>query len=180
MAFPELNNAMLVAAPVLRDAIFKQSVILMSEHSAEGGAVGYVVNRPMGKVTSDLLQDNIDPGLADVPVYVGGPVGTDSLTFASLRWSFKRRTVVMETQLKMAEAAHQRALGRVVRAFVGYSGWARGQLERELRQRSWIVTTPSLLVVDYEPSSSLWADVLTDMGPAFAMLARIPDRPDKN
>jgi putative transcriptional regulator len=175
-----VKGSMLLAAPVLQDAMFKQSVILMSEHSSAGGAVGYVVNRPMGKVTSDLLQDNIDPGLADVPVYVGGPVGTHGLTFASLRWSHKQGRVIMETQLKMAEAAHQRALGRDVRAFVGYSGWGSGQLEKELRQRSWIVSTPSLLIMDCDASPSLWADILADMGPAFAMLAMMPEKPELN
>ena len=180
MSFPELKGSMLLAAPVLQDALFKHSVILMSEHSTTGGAVGYVVNRPMGKVTRDLLKESIDPCLADVPVYVGGPVCTDGLSFASLRWSQKEARVILESRLSMAEAAHQRALGREVRAFVGYSGWASGQLEKELRQRSWIVTTPSLLVLDSDASPSLWAEILSDMGPPFTLLALMPERTELN
>lgn len=171
---------MLLAAPVLQDSIFKKTVILMTEHSRAAGAVGYVVNRPLGKVASDLLQDKLDPCLADVPVFIGGPVGTEHLSFASLDWDHEQSRVVMLPRLKMMEAAHLRAMGRDVRAFVGYSGWSSGQLEKELRQRSWILSKPSLLVMDSDGSSCLWADILADMGAPFTLLANLPEAPQLN
>ena len=48
----------------------------MPAHSAENGAFGYILNRPLEKNVSDLLNDSDLGPLAKLPVYLGGPVGT--------------------------------------------------------------------------------------------------------
>ena len=38
----------------------------------------------------------------------------------------------------------------IVRAFVGYAGWSKGQLEGELAQRTWLVRSAGLDILDLD------------------------------
>ena len=108
-------------------------------------------------------------------VFLGGPVATDKLAFASLRWSRRRRELKCVTHLSVEAAMHELSMGRDVRGFVGYSGWSEGQLEGELRRHSWIVSPPQpLIVADPEPDA-LWSAVLCEMGPVYEIMSRMPD-----
>ncbi len=66
---------------------------------------------------------------------------------------------------------------KLIRAFVGYAGWAGGQLESELQQSAWVVhpTTESILV--NASNNGTWLDVMKDLGPAYHLLAIAPDDP---
>ena len=68
-----LAGALLLAHPTLKEANFSRTVILMSAHSAEG-AMGVVLNRPMGKRLGELQGDFALGPLAGVPLCNGGPV----------------------------------------------------------------------------------------------------------
>ena len=50
---PTLAGQLLLAHPVLRDPNFRRTVVLLSGHDAEG-AMGVVLNRPLGKQLGDL------------------------------------------------------------------------------------------------------------------------------
>ena len=65
-----------------------------------------------------------------------------------------------------------------LRVYVGYAGWAAGQLDGELEQESWIVE-------DAHPDDpfrdgDLWSEVLARKGGEFALLARMPADPSVN
>jgi putative transcriptional regulator len=180
MDFPSLNGSMLVAAPSLVEANFCRTVLVLSAYSPQTGAAGFVINRPLDRTVADFVSSPMKSELMDVPVYGGGPVGTDRLSFASLRWSQREARLMLSAHLSVEEAAAEVQRGREVRAFVGYSGWGRGQLERELRQRAWIVSLPPKVLLAGESHEALWAKVLADMGPHFGLLARVPERPELN
>ena len=175
-----LQGALLLAAPLLKDPNFSRSVLYLAAHSKKEGAFGYILNRPLDKVVSDLLDDKTLGALGRVPVYLGGPVATDKLSFASLEWNENRHSMTCKTHLSMEDATYELNLGNEVRGFVGYSGWSSGQLERELKHRSWIIASPDKLVVEAEEPSSLWSDLLVEMGPRFELLARMPEQPELN
>ncbi|MFM7604069.1 MAG: YqgE/AlgH family protein [Prosthecobacter sp.] len=157
------------------DPNFSRTVIFMAAHSTKDGAFGYILNRPLEQKVVDLLPDQDLGALADVPVFVGGPVATDKLAFASLQWNKRKRTIRCQTHLSVSDAIEKIKLGHDVRGFVGYSGWTEGQLENELRQRSWIKTQAKLLVLTLEPPTKLWESLLHDMGPVFGLMADTPE-----
>lgn len=68
-----LAGHLLLAIPSLRDPNFSRSVVFMAAHSAEEGAFGYVLNRPLGQRVADLLPDQELGALGQIPVFVGGP-----------------------------------------------------------------------------------------------------------
>ena len=175
-----LSGKLILADPSLRDPGFCRSVLLLTDHEHDGGAMGFILNKPMGKKVSDLIDLEGGGKLGELPVFLGGPVSPDQLTFASLRWEATGENVDFDTHLSSEEALHRLHEGFHVRAFVGYSGWSEGQLESELQQRAWITRKPVPSVVSSDIDETLWGHLLSDMGPYYRLLASTPERPDLN
>ena len=68
------------------DPNFRRSVLFISSHDPQEGAMGVILNRPLDKQVADLVGDPPPDGLADVPVFLGGPVGKNQLMFAAFEW----------------------------------------------------------------------------------------------
>jgi len=113
-------------------------------------------------------------------VHTGGPVALDQLTFSSFWWS-KKLGLRWAMRISAAQAmAHAHRPGRVVRAFVGYSGWTAGQLENELRRNSWTAARPQSDLLGRVHDRGLWADLLRQLSPLHRILAEAPDDPTLN
>lgn len=172
---PDLGGSLLLAAPTMRDPNFSRCVIFLAAYNSDDGAFGYILNRPLEKCVTDLLPDQELGSLGEVPVYLGGPVSTDKLAFASLRWSDKKKSLKCVTHLSVQDALHELSMGHDVRGFVGYSGWAGGQIETELKRSSWIVSPPMRVVLTSREPAQLWGAILTEMGPVYQLMSRMPD-----
>lgn len=175
-----ISGSLLLASPSLRDPNFFHTVLLLAAHNSEDGAFGYILNRPLDKQVSDLLEDRDLGPLADVPVFLGGPVGTNKLSFAALDWNSKKRALQVQTHLSTEQAIRELKKGRIVRGFVGYSGWSEGQLENEIEQHSWIACKPDKTVLTTPGAGELWTTILADLGPYYSLLARMPADPSLN
>ena len=79
------------------------------------------------------------------------------------------------THLSVQDALHELSMGHEVRGFVGYSGWSSGQIEIELKRNSWIVSPPNRVVLTSHQPAQLWTAVLTEMGPVYQVMSRMPD-----
>lgn len=172
---PSLSGSLLLATPTMRDPNFSRSVIYLAAHNSDDGAFGYILNRPLEKRVTDLLPDQELGMLGKVPVFLGGPVSTDKLAFAALRWNRKRNTLKCATHLSVQDALHEISMGHDVRGFVGYSGWTGGQIETELKRSSWIVSPPKRVVLTSPEPALLWGTILTEMGPVYQLMSRMPD-----
>lgn len=175
-----LSGRLLLAAPSMRDPNFKRTVIFMAAHTSEEGAFGYILNRPLEQNVGDLLPDQDLGALGRVPVYIGGPVSTDKLAFASLHWNRKMSTLRCQTHLSVADALHEISLGHEVRGFVGYAGWSGGQLEGELKKRSWITAPARKVILTEEQPTHLWTAILEEMGPLYTLMAHAPENVSLN
>jgi putative transcriptional regulator len=176
----DLLGRFLLADPMLQDPNFSRTVILVTEQDPQGGALGYILNRPSSDCIGDLVPVPDFEGLSDVPVFYGGPVATNRLTLLSLAWDEDAGTLNFSCDLSPAEAQARREEGFTIRAFLGYAGWGRGQLEGELIQRAWIVSTPHPLAAKKTPDQSLWADILKHKRPYFRLIAEMPIDPSMN
>ena len=78
-------GSLLVASPNLLDPNFRRSVVYIANNDADAGSFGMVINRKTGKTVGELLPEKELGLLGKTPVFVGGPVGRDQLTFASFR-----------------------------------------------------------------------------------------------
>ena len=173
-------GSLLVAHPNMLDPNFRRSVLFISAHDAEEGAMGVIINRPLDKLVSELLTDPAPEALADVPVFLGGPVGTNQLMFAAFDWE-GRDSLSLNQNVAIDEASQLSERDRsAVRAFVGYAGWNAGQLENELRQNAWVLQKPDRATLRPERLPGLWFDIMRNLGPWFKMLSAAPDDPSLN
>lgn len=131
---PSLAGQVLIAAPHLHDPYFAGTMIYLLADD-EGGSLGVVLNRP---------HHALKPGLT---IWDGGPVGRDRVFVLHDDLDDPRSVVVNG----VAVAADPAVLNDVLddmgalhaRIFVGYAGWAPGQLDQELAGGAWIVAEPA-------------------------------------
>jgi len=175
-----LAGSLLVAHPNMLDPNFRRAVLLIYEHDLNEGAGGLIINRPLDKQVVDLVNEAPPEGLADVPVFLGGPVGKNQLMFAAFEWE-AGEGLRLNANVGVDEA-HQRAGAdpASVRAFVGYAGWSAGQLEEEMKQKAWILQKPTRAALAPARLPKLWFEIMRGLGPWYKMLAAAPDDPSLN
>lgn len=138
-----LNAILLVARPKLADPNFGESVVLVMNNLGPA-PVGIIVNRPTRVGVSQLFPEN--PRIASLPerIYFGGPVELGRVWFL-----FRARTPPAQSirafddfylsgdrELLLKLLARDKPM-EGLRIFVGYSGWAPGQLETEIERGDW-------------------------------------------
>ena len=171
-----LCGSVLIAHPSLLDPNFRKSVLFISTHDQQEGAFGLALNRPADRIVEDVLPGKEMGALMRLPVYVGGPVGADQLIFAAFTWHPETERIECRHHLGIEEA--QERLDEeytTVRAFIGYAGWSKGQLEGELTQHAWLVGKPGQDILDPRRCKTLWQETLSGFGPWFRMVAEAPD-----
>jgi putative transcriptional regulator len=174
-----LSGSLLIAHPNLLDPNFRRGVLIISSSDPHEGAFGLIVNRGTEKTVGELLPDHELGALGDMPVFIGGPVARDQLTFALFQWADD--SLRIRTHLLLDEASELAAEGPgIVRAFLGYAGWSKGQLEAELEQKAWLVQKPDQEIMDIDRCLDLWPTIMREQGPWFRLLASAPDDPSLN
>src|SRR6267154_3381486 len=120
-------GSLLVAHPNMLDPNFRRTVLFVSEHDPNDGALGVIINRPLDKQVADLVNETPPKGLAGVPVFLGGPVGKTQLLFAALEWETGEGLKLNHNVdfAQSSDAAGQKRSS--ICAFVGYAGWEAGQ-----------------------------------------------------
>jgi len=170
----DLQGKLLLADPSLRDSNFYRSVILLAEHSSENGAFGLVLNHPTGKKVGEILTDPEFSALANIRVFAGGPVGRDHLTFAAL-WA-EGDYFGYSTRMSAEQAIQfTKKPGAVVHAFIGYSGWAKDQLEDELECESWHPVKVPMSILHSTHDQTLWTQSLRNISAYHHILTLAPD-----
>lgn len=176
----KLSGQLLLAHPALREPTFKRTVILLSGHDADG-AMGVVLNRPLNRQLSELNAEFALGPLAGVPLYSGGPVATEQLLLVSWRWLKAEAAFQLHFGLDPEKAAS--LIGDpelTIRAFLGYSGWGKGQLEKEMRVDTWIATPVDGDWLDRADGVDLWRGIIGSIDPELKFLASEPDDPSMN
>jgi putative transcriptional regulator len=173
-----LAGSLLLAHPAMRDPNFRRTVVLMSAHDAEG-AMGVVLNRPLGQRLGEVQGEFALGGLAAVPLFSGGPVQVDRLLLVV--WQTRSDGFRLHFGIEPERAEQWLAEpGSHVRAFLGYSGWSAGQLEGELGQSTWVVVQPPADLFAQPGDLGLWRSVLGREGDEWRLLAGEPDDPANN
>jgi putative transcriptional regulator len=181
---PLSPGTLLVAEPFLKDPNFKRTVVLICEHQEEG-SFGFVINRDFKHTLEDLMPEL--EGM-DIPVFFGGPVQKDTLHFLHQRPDLIPGGLEITNGVfwggDFAEAIrllqHDILDRHSIRFFIGYSGWTGGQLESELKEKSWLTTPARKQLVFHRKIDEVWKDSLRDMGAEYEMLINFPTDPSLN
>lgn len=149
---------LLVATETVRGEIFARTVILLL-HYDESGAMGLVVNRPTRVEPAEVMDDETLSAY-DGTLFWGGPVEMVGLRVL-VRSDAKpdgAETIVGNVHLVSFDDAVRRLPADVadLRLYLGYAGWAPGQLDGELAIGSWEVRTAADELVFADDPGSLW------------------------
>lgn len=176
---------LLISEPFLQDENFVRSVILVCENN-ENGSFGLVLNKLSILKINELI-DDIET--LDCDVYVGGPVEQNTLHFIYQGERLFDSSISLgeeiwwggDFDLLLNLMKENKLELNSVRFFIGYSGWAEGQLDQELEENTWIVckNIDSESIFSSSPEE-LWRNILKNMGGEYQQLANYPIDPRLN
>lgn len=174
-----LTNHFLIAMPGLADPLFSKTVTYLCQHSPEG-ALGIIVNRPSELTLADIMkQMDIDISELEIgktPIYFGGPVQPERgfvLHEPTGKWDSTLQVspeISLTTSRDILEAISSGAGPKKILIALGYAGWAKGQLEKEIVENSWLnAPADQSILFDY-PSAQRWKAAAELMGIDISLL----------
>ncbi|HET6184054.1 MAG TPA: YqgE/AlgH family protein [Acetobacteraceae bacterium] len=141
-----LAGQLLVAPPDMIDPRFARAVILMVRHDDQG-ALGLILNRPLGEKTLAEILTAIGGDPADaqgsIAIFEGGPVEpargfvVHSAEYRIPGTVVPAAGVAVTGSLDLLRAIATGKGPRRRMLMLGYAGWAPGQLEAEMFGRDW-------------------------------------------
>lgn len=183
---PEPREGMLLLAePFMDDYKFRHSVILIISIS-DKDVLGLRLDLPpiFNQDLSNIVPEFAHIAPLELPLYSGGPVGKDTLFFLHTYPGIKGALPVLSglwvngdfEQVKQCMLTDSDPKEHS-RFFLGYSGWSRAQLKREMEHdNSWILAATDVPhVLAYEKNQ--WAATLTRMGRKYelcTLFTRLP------
>jgi putative transcriptional regulator len=187
-----LKGHLLIASATLLDPNFKQAVVLIVQHSAQG-ALGLVLNRPLELTIRQAAEQVLGtPCAADGPLHHGGPCESmlavvhsvssedddeqdddEQQVLPNLFFTTDRPRIERLLQLPDLDDTN-------AKFFVGYAGWGPQQLEGEMETGSWL-TAPARPTHIFSPPEPLWLRVTTEINLSkYIHPSRIPPDPRLN
>jgi putative transcriptional regulator len=163
---------LLLSMPQMADPNFARTVVLICDYTAEDGAFGLVVNRPMSEPACDVVRTNppvrVDP---DLRLWVGGPVDPQStwvLMADAQGPDDEQREIVPGVLLSVSRSLTLQLLqeppSNRTKVVVGYSGWRPGQLEHEIAASSWLTIPVDPGLIFGVPPEKMWETGIRRLG----------------
>ena len=143
---------------------FDEAIVLVVAHDRKG-TVGVVLNRPFGRMLTDLETFRSAPTMA---LLEGGPMQQDHLYFLHCTTESLGGDVV-HAEIRFG-GDFEKALSLIrenkipkhsVKIFVGYCGWDAGQLEAEMENGGWKTVDTATAEIFYGNETFLlrtWTD----------------------
>ncbi len=179
------RNKLLIATPeTFGDPHFNRSVILLVD-STTSGHMGFILNKPLDYKLNDVLE-----GVQQkFPLYYGGPVEPDNLFYLHKLGNSLKGSIPITDDLfwggdfdALKQGLKDNTIGTSsVRFFLGYSGWAGGQLDEEMTSKTWVMTDnlPTTKLFKEQPKA-LWRNAMVGLGGAYLLWANAPNNPKHN
>ncbi len=157
---------LLVAGRDLSDPSFAESVVLLIQYDQEG-TVGLMINHRTRAPISRVIQD-LDTGKhGSDPIYIGGPVEMSAVLglLRSRKKPEEATAVLSEVYLASSKRLLEKILASSsgtsdLRLYLGYCGWAGGQLENEVKRGGWWIFDASVGVVFDPNPGSVWSRLI--------------------
>jgi len=145
------NAVLLVAKPEMLDPTFRETVILASQ-AEDSSTVGVILNRPTQRKHQDTGE----------PLWFGGPV-MQQVVVALFRSAEPPTAPAFHVLRGIYLTMHPENLERARnsrRLYMGFSGWAPGQLETELARDSWFVLPASAEILFRTDTTGMWEELV--------------------
>jgi len=178
------KGKILISEPFLPDTFFNRSIVYLTDHSSQG-SVGFILNKKLDLQVSAAIEgfEGWDENLS-----LGGPVAPDTLHYLHNLGDLIPKSVLVEGNIlwggNIDSIRELIKTGKInksqIRFFLGYSGWSAGQLERELKENSWVIAKVNSNIVLNNGGDDIWKKVLRGFKNKYKMWADFPDSPEMN
>jgi len=167
----EAAPILLLSMPQMMDPNFAKTVVLLTDYTDEG-AFGLVVNRQMEEPAWTLVKTDppvrVDP---DLKLWIGGPVDQQStwvLMSEAQGPDEEQREICPGLLLSVSKELTLQLLqsppSQRARVIVGYAGWQRGQLEREIAASAWLTMEVDPALIFNTPPDQMWETAIRRLG----------------
>jgi putative transcriptional regulator len=178
------KGKILISEPFLPDTFFNRSIVYLTDHTPQG-SVGFILNKKLDLSISAALTDFEG---WDENLNMGGPVAPDTLHYLHDQGNLIPKSVHIEDNIFWGGDLDTIKVlikkGRLeqsqIRFFLGYSGWSAGQLERELKENSWVIARVRSDVILNSRGNDTWKRVLRSLKNKYRIWAEFPDSPEMN
>lgn len=178
------KGKILISEPFLPDTFFNRSIVYLTDHNPKG-SVGFILNKTLDIKICDAVtgfegwNENLN---------MGGPVAPDSLHYLHNLGSLVPKSVRVDGDIywggnldiirKLIQSGS--IIQSQIRFFLGYSGWSAGQLERELKENSWVIAKVRSDIIMNSRGLDTWKRVLKSFKNKYRMWADFPESPEMN
>lgn len=173
----------LVAKRALDDSNFGQSVVYLVEHD-DGGTLGLIVNRSSDVSLSEAVPDIEDKQATAHALYYGGPVGLPMILMLVRSESATEGMAhvvddvyISSDRRVLNEVLAAKKSDKELRFYIGYSGWAAGQLDFELMRGDWHVVGADADAIFSGETASLWNRLIEQLEPKGIQVEKGPSLP---
>ena len=178
------KGKILISEPFLPDTFFSRSIVYLTDHSPEG-SVGFILNKKV-----DLKMSSAITGFEgwNENLNMGGPVAPDTIHYLHNLGDMIPKSVFIEDNIfwggdidAIREMVREGTIKKSqIRFFLGYSGWSAGQLERELKENSWVIAKVKPEIIMSNRGEDTWKKVLRSLKNKYRIWADFPDSPEMN
>ncbi len=178
------KGKILISEPFLPDTFFNRSIVYLTDHTPQG-SVGFILNKKI-----DLKVSSAVTGLEgwDENLNMGGPVAPDTLHYLHNLGDLIPKSVHVQDNIywggDIDSVRELIRMGKIassqIRFFLGYSGWSAGQLERELKENSWVIAKVKSDIIMSNRGDDTWKRILRSLKNKYKLWADFPDSPEMN
>ncbi len=173
---PDVGD-ILVADPFMRDENLRRTVIYLCEVS-DDGAYGMVLNHPL-PLPMNLVIEGFPE--CEFKTSYGGPVDDEKLFYIHNQDDIDNSEEISKDlffggsfdEIKTRIITGELTLSDL-RFFIGYTGWDKGQLQQEVKDKSWIVWKTHKRTILNSNDSELWSTCMKEMGGIYAEMEKYP------
>ena len=172
--YDSVKDFFIVATEKIKDSRFEKSVILMLEHD-DSGALGLVINKPLGKITLGSLISQVDDQSINkkelydikIPIYWGGPVdrnkililhSNDYRTESTKKYNNLSTSYGLKTLVEIAEnKGPKKSL-----VILGLAAWNTSQLDGEIELERWTLSESSMELIFETENNTKWLKAINN------------------
>jgi len=164
------KNHLIIAMPHLNDTVFSKSVILINEYN-NNGTMGFILNKPISKDISSsiLFSDQFNDKIKD-NIYFGGPVDLNSCfilhdeSYKLDDSEFITSNLYLTSNKQIIKDIENQSGPNLFQFQIGYSGWEKGQLEKEIKNGDWLILQNPTNFIFQIPNDKKWSYLINKLG----------------
>lgn len=177
---------MLISMPLSGDTYFDRTVILLVEHN-ENGSLGVILNKNIPDILKNTFK-NVEIKNNGISLFNGGPVDFDNLVILHTYGDLIKGSAHIIDGLYFGGNPHQLvqylqddALDEnLIRFYLGYSVWAAGQLEEEMKKKMWVIGQYQEKFIFHNDDDECWKMAVKSLGKPYHSWFNIVKQPFLN